>query len=103
MQELTAARIYVLEDQRRDHNALTEEIFSRLHADHQIMGATQYRAISGFGSDGILHGANLTHINSRLPIVIEFFDTSVVVQKALLWIRELVDSDRIVTWKLQVG
>ncbi len=67
------------------------------------MGATQYRAISGFGSDGILHGADLTHINSRLPIVFEFFDTSVVVQKALLWIRELVDSDRIVTWKLQVG
>ncbi len=103
MSEMTMVRIYITEGERKRHHSLTDEIFNRLHQEHKVMGVTQFRGIAGFGSHGVVHSADLIHINAHLPIIIEFFDQDDVVAEALLWIRELVDPGRIVSWKIQVG
>lgn len=104
MRELTIARIYVLEGERKDHHAIVDEIFTRLHDEHKIKGVTQFRAVSGFGAHGKIHSArDLIYMNGHLPTVIEFFDTEEVVQESLAWIRELVEESKIVTWKVNVG
>ncbi|NNN19112.1 MAG: DUF190 domain-containing protein [Acidimicrobiaceae bacterium] len=103
MPEMTMVRIYVLEGERKHHKPMADEIFSRLHKDHKVKGVTQFRGIAGFGSHGVVHYADLAHINAHLPIVIEFFDTTEVIEDTLTWLRELIDSDKIVTWKIQVG
>ncbi len=103
MPEMTMVRIYVLEGERRHHKSMADQIFDRLHQEHRIKGVTQFRGIAGFGSHGVVHHIDLAHINAHLPLVIEFFDTTDVVNEALVWIRDLVDSDKIVTWKIEVG
>ncbi|TAN29552.1 MAG: DUF190 domain-containing protein [Actinomycetota bacterium] len=103
MPEMTMVRIYVLEGERRHHKSMADEIFDRLHKEHKIKGVTQFRGIAGFGSHGVVHHMDLAHINAHLPIVIEFFDTTEVVEQALVWLREIISADKIVTWKIQVG
>lgn len=103
MSDSTMVRIYVLEGERKHHRSLADQIFDRLYKEHRIKGVTQFRGIAGFGSHGVVHHLDLAHINAHLPIVIEFFDTSDIVNEALTWIRELVDSDKIVTWPISVG
>jgi PII-like signaling protein len=103
MPEMTMVRIYVLEGERKHHRSMADEIFDRLRKEHKIKGVTQFRGIAGFGSHGVVHHIDLAHLNAHLPIVIEFFDTTEIVADALVWIRELVDSDKIVTWKIEVG
>lgn len=104
MRELTIARIYVLEGERKDHHAVVDEIFGRLHDEHKVKGVTQFRAVSGFGVHGKIHSAtDLIYLNGHLPTVIEFFDTDEVVQESLVWIRELVEGNKIVTWNVSVG
>ena len=103
MPEMTMVRIYALEGERKRHRSLADEIFERLHKEHRVKGITQFRGISGFGSHGVVHHADLARLNIHLPIVIEFFDQTEIVEEALIWIRELVDRDKIVTWKIAVG
>jgi len=103
MTEMTMVRIYVLEGERKHHKSMADQIFDRLHEEHKIKGVTQFRAVAGFGSHGVVHHIDLVHINAHLPLIIEFFDTKAVVNEALVWIRELVDSDKIVTWNIEVG
>lgn len=104
MQEMTIARIYVLEGERKGHHAIVDEIFTRLQKEHKVRGVTQFRATSGFGAHGKVHSANdLIYFNAHLPTVIEFFDSDEVVQDALDWIRGMVEGDKIVTWKVTIG
>lgn len=103
MAEMMMVRIYVLEGERKHHRSLADEIFDKLHKDHKVKGVTQFRGIAGFGSHGVVHYSDLAHINAHLPIVIEFFDRSEIVAETLQWIRNLVEPDKIVTWKIEVG
>ena len=103
MPEMTMVRIYVLEGERKHHKSMADEIFDHLYKEHKIKGVTQFRGIAGFGDHGVVHYMDLAHINAHLPIVIEFFDTPEIVEQALVWIRELIDADKIVSWKIQAG
>ena len=103
MPEMTMVRIYVLEGERKHHKSMADEIFDRLYKEHKIKGVTQFRGIAGFGDHGVVHHMDLAHINAHLPIVIEFFDAPEIVEQALVWIRELIDANKIVSWTIQVG
>lgn len=96
-------RLYVLEGEKSNKKSLVDIIFQRLHEEHKILGVTQFRGIAGFGSHGMVHAADLIHMNAELPIVIEFFDQKDVVDDALGWIRELLDPGKIVSFDIEVG
>lgn len=102
MTEMTMVRVYVSEGDHKRHHSVAEEIFKRLHQEHKIMGVTQFRGIAGFGSHGVVHAVDLMHINAHLPIIIEFFDQDEIIQDTMTWLRELVEPERIVSWKIQV-
>lgn len=103
MADMTMVRVYISEGEHKRHRSLADEIFNRLHEEHKVMGVTQFRGIAGFGSHGVVHAADLIHINAHLPIIIEFFDNNETIQDTLIWIRDLVEPGRIVSWKIQVG
>lgn len=96
-------RLYVLEGEKNNKKPLVEIIFKRLHEEHKILGVTQFRGVAGFGSHGMVHAADLIHINAELPVVIEFFDQSEVVDDTLRWIRDLIDPSKIVSFEIEVG
>lgn len=103
MTDMTMVRVYVSEGEHKRHRSLADQIFNRLHEEHKVMGVTQFRGIAGFGSHGVVHAVDLMHINAPLPVIIEFFDNDETIKDAIAWIKELVEPERIVSWKIQVG
>ena len=97
--EITLVRIYLSEgDHDHGKNVMTE-IFALLHDRHQVRGVTVFRGIAGFGSGGEVHSADLLRLTTKLPLVIEFFDTPEVVDAAIAALSELVPNEHLVMWK----
>jgi PII-like signaling protein len=86
-------RIYLTE---REH--LHNRIFETLHDEHQVMGVTVYRAISGFGRKGKMHSSTLLELSFDQPVVVEFFDRPERVAEALAAIADLVPAGNVLTF-----
>jgi PII-like signaling protein len=77
------------------------EILSLLRDQHGIHAVTVFRGIAGFGASGEVHAADLLRLTVDLPLVIEFFDEPKIVEAALDLLKELVPSDRIISWRAE--
>ena len=91
--KVKVARIYVTEG-KHSH----EKIFEKLHDEHNVMGVTVYRGISGFGQSGQTHSSSLLDVSFDLPVIIEFFDTPEKVSIALDSIKDLIETGRVLTF-----
>jgi PII-like signaling protein len=67
-QSVTVVRLYVREGEHQ-----LEKIMNLLHDDVQVLGATVFRGIAGFGPDGIIRTASLVDLSLDLPLIIEFY------------------------------
>ncbi len=88
-----AARIYLTEA-----DALHNQILAYLHDEAQILGATSFRAISGFGRSGKMHSSGLLDLSLDLPVVIEFFDDEEKVRSALTHLNKLIPPGHVLTF-----
>jgi hypothetical protein len=88
-----AARIYLTEA-----DALHNRILAYLHDEAQVLGATSFRAISGFGRSGKMHSSSLLDLSMDLPVVIEFFDEEEKVRAALAHLDELIPPGHVLTF-----
>lgn len=91
-------RIYIQEGDKLNGRSLMEEVFAFLHDKHKVHGVTVFRGIAGFGMHGEVHSADLLRISAHLPLVIEFFDETSVVDTVLTHLAEMVPPDHIVRW-----
>ncbi len=82
-------RIFIGEQDRRDHMPLYEWIVRRARA-RGLAGATVLRGVEGFGAKSILHKANLLDLSADLPIVIEIVDTEEAVESFLVEIDDAI-------------
>ena len=98
MQTVTIVRVYLTEG--RDH---CERILNWLHDDDRVRGATVFRAMEGFGEDGVIKSASLMNVSLQLPVVIEFFDTPDNVRAVLTELEKMVKADHIVSWSANSG
>ena len=96
--EITVVRIYLRESDRGRRESLMSEIFKILHDQNRVKGVTVFRGIAGFGETEEVHGADLLHVLTSLPLVIEFFDSPARAEAAIETLNGLLPAEHIVSW-----
>src|SRR6266567_3049570 len=82
-------RIYLDEDERVGHRAAHLAILEFLRREN-TQGATVIRGIEGFGASGELHVSHLVDVAQKLPIVVEWIDRPVVVERLIGRVKEML-------------
>ncbi|CAA9892515.1 conserved hypothetical protein [Candidatus Methylobacter favarea] len=90
---ITMARIYAMEG----HDQVNQ-ILDILHDEEKIFGVTIVRGIAGFGKDRKIHTSSLLALSLELPLIIEFYDEPVKVEKAIQTLKSRLDLKHIVSW-----
>lgn len=96
--EVTMVRIYLTEGEGQLKN-----LIKRLHDWEKLRGLTVFRGISGYGEDGVIHGAKLVDLSLNLPVVIEFFDTPEKIQPVLEHLSDMIKPGHMVTWNANIN
>jgi PII-like signaling protein len=97
--EVMVVRIYLREGDHGKHKTLMREIMDILRERHRVHGVTVFRGIAGFGASGEADASDLLRLSVDLPLVIEFFDSPAVVEKALALLGGLLPDGHIVCWR----
>ena len=99
--QMSVVRIYISESDSGRKDNLMEKIMGILHEQHRVRGVTVFRGITGFGSKGVVHAADLLRLNPHLPEVIEFFDDSATVAAAIEALDGLVPAGQMISWQVE--
>jgi PII-like signaling protein len=91
--KITIARVYLTEGQH-----VHKKILDRLHNEEKVKGVTMFRAVSGYGSSGVVHEATLVDLSFNLPLVIEFFDSDEKIKQVINDLKDLVEPDHVITF-----
>jgi len=96
--KVTMVRLYCTEGEGN-----LKKMLSRLHDDFDVMGATVFRGVAGFGTSGELHSSSLLDISLDLPQVIEFFDKQHKVTEILAELASSFKPGHVVSWSAEVN
>jgi uncharacterized protein len=96
--DVVMVRIYLSEADHGRRKTLMQEIITLLQDRHAVQGVTVFRGIAGFGASGEVRADDILRLNVDLPLVIEFFDESKVVEAAIHLLDDLVPGGQIVSW-----
>jgi PII-like signaling protein len=91
--KITIARVYLTEGKH-----VHKKILDRLHNEEKVKGVTMFRAVSGYGSSGVVHEATLVDLSFNLPLVIEFFDSDEKIKQVINDLKDLVEPDHVITF-----
>ena len=91
--QVTIARVYTLEG--HDHLNRALEI---LRSEEKIIGVTVIRGIAGYGASGAIHTSSILSMSLELPLIIEFYDETEKVEKAIEKLKLRLDLKHIVSW-----
>jgi uncharacterized protein len=81
--------IYLDETDRHGGRPLYEMLLELLYRN-KISGASVFRGVEGYGSDGVFHTAKILELSSSLPVKIEVVDTEAKISAVLPEIAQLV-------------
>ncbi len=93
---VTFVRVYIMEN-----DDLLEKIFESLKNDN-IRGASVFRAINGYGEDGI-RTSSFMDLSLNLPLAIEFFDNPEKILQATNNIANFIKPGHLVCWTVQTN
>ncbi len=86
-----------LHDGRPVHDIILEILI-----ENNIAGATLFRGISGYGSDGIVHTSKLLSLTESLPLKIEALDLGEKIDAVLPKICEVVKKGLVAVSETQI-
>ena len=78
-------------------------ILEKLHQRTDVVGATIFRGIAGFGDRGIVHKASLLDLASDLPIVIEFYHKEETCSDVINFIHTEIKNAHIICWPVNLS
>jgi len=81
--------IYLDESQKAHGKPLYEVILNVLFK-RKIAGASVFRGIEGYGSDGVFHTAKILELSTALPVKIEVVDSEKRIDEVLMEITPMV-------------
>ncbi len=81
--------IYLDESDRHGGKPLYELLLELLYRN-KIAGASVFRGVESYGSDGVFHTAKILELSTSLPIKIEVVDTEARISAVLPEIRQMV-------------
>jgi len=92
--------IYINEADEWHHRPLHTEIL-RMLREHGLAGGTVLRGVAGFTKKGV-QSAGLVDAGGKLPLLIEFIDTTEDVERILPKIREMAGHRLVTSEKVTV-
>lgn len=78
-------------------------ILDKLHQRDDVVGATIFRGIAGFGDRGTVHKASLLDLSSELPIVIEFYHKEDSCDEVISFIHSEIRKAHIICWPVNLS
>lgn len=99
--EMLLVRLYLSEADQGVRQKLLDEIMQILRDQHRVHGVTVFRGITGFGSEGVVHSADLLRLTAKLPLVVEFFDEAEIVRDAVAALEPVIPSRHMVMWPVK--
>lgn len=88
---VTFVRLYIMEN-----DDLLDKIFDSLKKDN-IQGASVFRAINGYGEEGI-RTASFMDLSLNLPLAVEFFDEPEKIEQAVNNLATFIKPEHMVCW-----
>ena len=98
--EMVKVSIYINEADEWQHRPLHLEILNMLHK-HGLAGGTVLRAIAGFTGHGGVQTTSLVDAGGKLPLVVEFIDTTDAVERVLPVLRNMAGKRLITRQQVQ--
>ncbi|HSQ78611.1 MAG TPA: DUF190 domain-containing protein, partial [Nitrospirota bacterium] len=83
--------IYVDESDKL-HGRPVYEVLLDIFFKRKIAGASVFRGIEGYGSDGVFHTAKILELSSSLPVKIEVVDSEEMINDVLEDITSIVEN-----------
>jgi PII-like signaling protein len=80
-----------LEESYRIHGKPAFEVILDILYRRKIAGASVFRGIEGYGSDGVFHTAKILELATSLPVKIEVVDSEKRIDEVLLEITPIID------------
>ncbi len=94
-------KIYMSEDSKyKAHNLYNAVVFKLKELG--IAGVTVTRGIEGYGEGKAIHTARILELSSSLPIIIEAIDTAANIEKAIPFVKEIVNEGLILVTDVTV-
>ncbi len=91
--EITVARVYTLEG----HDQFNQ-VLDILRDEENILGATVIRGIAGFGATKEIHTSTLLNLSLELPLIVEFYDETDKVLRAIETLKQRLELKHIISW-----
>ncbi len=66
------------------------EVLLDLFYKRKIAGASVFRGIEGYGSDGVFHTAKILELSTSLPVKIEVVDSEAIINEVLPEVTSIV-------------
>ncbi len=82
--------IYV-EETERFHGKPVYEVLLDIFFKRKIAGASVFRGLAGYGSDGVLHTAKMLELATTLPVKIEVVDSAEMIDGVLDEVVSIVE------------
>ncbi len=73
------------------HGRPLYEVLLDIFFKRKIAGASVFRGVAGYGSDGKMHTAKILELSTSLPVKIEVVDSEQVINDVLPDVSSLVD------------
>lgn len=96
--DVTMVRVYLTEAEKT-----LKTLLAKLHDEEKVRGVTVFRGVSGFGRSGKVHSSSLLDLSLDLPVVVEFFDEPVKVNRILTHLKDVLPPGHVVSWPAKVN
>lgn len=80
-----------LDEADKLHGKPVYEILLDIFFKRKIAGATVFRGIEGYGSDGVFHTAKMLELSTTLPVKIEVVDSEEMINDVLEDVTSVVE------------
>ena len=83
--------IYI-EESDKLHGKPVYEVLLDLFYKRKVAGASVFRGIEGYGSDGVFHTAKMLELSTSLPVKIEVVDSEEMINGVLEEVTSIVEN-----------
>ena len=98
--ETVKVSVYLNEADQWQHRPLHLEILQMLH-EEGVAGGTVLRAVAGFTAHGNVQSTSLVDVGNKMPLVVEFIDTSDVVERVMPLLKKMAGQRLIVRQRVE--
>jgi len=95
--KVKVVKVYMMESEHH-----LKAVLKVLHDEMKVRHTAVFRAIEGFESGGEVHSTQIMTLSLNLPILVEFFDTPEVADKAAKKIKEIIVEGHLITFTAEL-